>query len=114
MTEAISGRLLPPTGAPPKGETTTAVARGSGFVIEQILSGDLEAPVDYCQDDDEWALVLAGSATLEVNGERLELTEGDWVLLPAGVPHRLVRTSPGTSWLTVRTHVEAGVQNDPL
>jgi hypothetical protein len=26
----------------------------SGVVIEQILSGQLDAPVDYDQDHDEW------------------------------------------------------------
>jgi quercetin dioxygenase-like cupin family protein len=29
------------------------------------------------------------------------LGAGDWLLLPAGVPHRLVHTDAGTSWLTV-------------
>jgi hypothetical protein len=28
------------------------------------------------------------------------------VLLPARTPHRLVRTTPGTSWLTVKVSAE--------
>ncbi|HTT85853.1 MAG TPA: hypothetical protein VMF60_00675, partial [Acidimicrobiales bacterium] len=42
-----------------------------------------------------------GGATLEIGDERLEMGPRDWVLLPAGTPHRLVATDPGTSWLAV-------------
>jgi mannose-6-phosphate isomerase-like protein (cupin superfamily) len=38
---------------------------------------------------------------LEVGDERVELGGGDWILLPAHVPHRLVVTRPGTSWLAL-------------
>ena len=38
---------------------------------------------------------------LEVAGASLTLGPGEWVLLPAGVPHRLVATEAGTNWLTV-------------
>ena len=57
--------------------------------------------VEYDADVDEWVVVLAGSATLVVEGERLELRVGDWVLLPAGTRHTLARTEPGTHWLAV-------------
>jgi cupin 2 domain-containing protein len=73
------------------------------LVVSHILSGLVDNPVDYLQDEDEWALVVEGSALLEVGGETLEMGPGDWVWLPAGTPHRLVRTAPGTSW--VAAHV---------
>ena len=76
--------------------------------MEQILSGELEEPPDYRQDQDEWVVVLSGSATLDVDGERLELGAGDWVLLPAGTPHRLARTERGTTWLAVHLHPDKG------
>lgn len=101
MTAIVHGRLAAPATAPPNGERVEEIARVPRFVVEHILSGELDAPVDYLQADDEWVVVLAGSATLEVRGERFELGAGDWFLLPAGVPHRLVRTEPGTSWLAV-------------
>ena len=44
---------------------------------------------------------MDGGAVLDVEGERIDLGPGDWVLLPAGTPHRLVETQPRTSWLTV-------------
>ena len=49
-------------------------------------------------------MVLAGGATLEVDGERVELEARDWLFLPSGLPHRLVETEPGTSWLAVHLH----------
>jgi cupin 2 domain-containing protein len=76
-------------------------------VIQQILSGRLPAPVAYDQPEDEWVVVLSGAAVLEVGPQgRMDLTGGDWVLLPAHVPHRLVDTRPGTSWLTLHARSE--------
>jgi cupin 2 domain-containing protein len=75
--------------------------------ILQVLSGELDGPVDYLQDHDEWALVVSGSASLLVGSELLELGSGDWAWLPAGTPHRLVRTEPGTSWVTVHARTPA-------
>jgi cupin 2 domain-containing protein len=99
----VNGRLAPTADAPPEGERTEVLARGSAFTVEQILSGRLDAPQDYVQDHEEWVVVLAGGAMLEVDGVARELGAGDWCLLPAGTPHRLLRTEPGTSWLAVRS-----------
>ena len=41
-------------------------------------------------DDDEVYLVLEGSGTLEVEGERVEVREGQAVFVPAGADHRFV------------------------
>lgn len=41
-------------------------------------------------DDDEVYVVLAGRGTLEVEGERYDLTEGDSVFVPAGAAHQFV------------------------
>ena len=73
-------------------------------VVEQILSGPGVAPEDYLQDQDEWITLLAGAAVLEVGAERVGLGPGDWVLLPAGVPHRLVEVQSGSNWLAVHVH----------
>jgi cupin 2 domain-containing protein len=66
-----------------------------------VLSGELEHPVHYVQDQDEWALVVSGKARLLVGSETLELGPGDWVWLPAGMAHTLEHTEPGTRWVTV-------------
>ena len=41
-------------------------------------------------EDDEVYFVLEGSGTLEVEGERTELREGQAVFVPAGAEHRFV------------------------
>jgi cupin 2 domain-containing protein len=101
VTGVVRGRLRPPSNAPAVGEGSEQLAMLGGVVVEQILSGALGAAVDYDQDHDEWVLLLSGGATLEVEGESLALGAGDWVLLGAHVPHRMVETVPGTSWLAL-------------
>jgi cupin 2 domain-containing protein len=101
MSRFVRGTLLGPADAPARGERSQPVARLGGVVLEQVLSGALAAPADYDQAHDEWAVVLHGAAVLEVDGERVDLGPGGWVLLPAHVAHRLVETEPGTTWLTV-------------
>jgi cupin 2 domain-containing protein len=70
-------------------------------VLEQILSGRIAAPQPYVQSQDEWVAVLAGGAVLDVDGEEVVVETGDWLFLPSGVPHTVVTTEPGTSWLAV-------------
>jgi cupin 2 domain-containing protein len=101
MSEAIRGRLSSPTRVPDVGETSEELVRLNNVVVEHILSGVLSSPVDYNQSHDEFVLVVEGAAVLEVGDDRFDLTRGDWVLLPMNVPHRLVESRPGTSWLVV-------------
>ena len=41
-------------------------------------------------DDDEVYVALEGSGTLEVEGERVDVHEGEAVFVPAGAEHRFV------------------------
>ncbi len=50
---------------------------------------------------DEWVVVLVGAAVLEVDGVVVRLGPADWIALPAGTPHRVVRTESGTQWVAV-------------
>jgi cupin 2 domain-containing protein len=87
--------------APATGESHEELVELGGVRIERILSGHVEAAQSYLQDDHEWVLVLRGSARLTVGDNPVELNAGDWVLLPAGVPHVLERVEPETEWLAV-------------
>ena len=108
MTQPRRGRLRPGTAAPAAGEELfLELLTHRNLVVEQILSGEGVAPAEYVQDQDEWVLLLEGGATLDVGGERVELGSGDWVFLPAGVPHTVVGTEGGTSWLAVHLHPES-------
>jgi cupin 2 domain-containing protein len=96
----VRGRLS--TDWPECGEDVHVLLDAGGVVVEEILSGTLDGPVEYLQDEHEWVALLAGGARLEVEGETLELAAGDWLYLPAGEPHTLLDTEPGSRWLAVR------------
>lgn len=98
------GTLLPPAQAPVSGERLEQVLARRNLVIEQILSGGSDEPQAYAQEQDEWVAVLAGAAVLEIDGQRQAMGPGDWVFLPAGVPHVVLETAAGTSWLAVHLH----------
>jgi cupin 2 domain-containing protein len=101
------GSLLPAQAAPEVGEQVLRLSSGEGWWVEQILSGALAEPVDDLLDHEEWVLVVEGSAVLEVDGTRVGLDGGDWVRLGPGIPHRVLTTRPGTSWLAVHVPPEA-------
>jgi cupin 2 domain-containing protein len=106
MAECWSrGRLREGAAAPSSGEAVERLLVLPEVLIEQILSGALDAPLDFRQEHDEWVVLLAGSASLVVAEEHVELEAGDWLFLPGGVEHRVVATEPGSSWLAV--HVGA-------
>ena len=76
-----------------------------GARIERIVSrGHLTPPGEwYDQTEDEWVLVIEGEGAIEFADppESLVLGRGDWVLIPAGCRHRVVRTADPTVWLAV-------------
>jgi cupin 2 domain-containing protein len=88
-------------GAPATGETFREVARLHDVVIEEIVSSAHPDPIEFRQSHDEWVVVFAGDATLDVDGTELSLGPDEWVWIPAGTPHRVRRTEAGTRWLAV-------------
>jgi len=75
--------------------------------VERIVSMGQSSPENfwYDQDENEWVIVLRGSAALEFKGEPKlrRLLCGDWVLIPAHQKHRVVSTASDrpTVWLAV-------------
>jgi cupin 2 domain-containing protein len=98
-----AGRL--DTDPPPEvGERFRPLAGMHGTVVEEIVSSSEPDQVEYLQAHDEWVVVLDGLAELEVAGDRILLERGSWLVLPAGVPHRVRFTAEGTRWLAVHVH----------
>src|SRR5262245_49248558 len=95
------GNLFVAPEPPVSGERVETVAELSDVRVEHILSSSHPDPAPYDQAQDEWVVLLAGEATLEVAGERVELHAGDHVLLPAHTLHRVLHTSHGARWLAV-------------
>ena len=77
--------------------------------IERIVSDGHGSPEGfwYDQDENEWVLLVSGSAVLSIEKEsgieQVELKLGDYLLLPARQRHRVVSTSQTekTIWLAV-------------
>jgi cupin 2 domain-containing protein len=104
MSALPRGNLLAPL--PPAGtaEHVAALLARPGLRIERIVSHGQASPPDfwYDQAEDEWVLLLAGSATLALDdGTRVDLGPGDWLTLPAHCRHRVERTASPTVWLAV-------------
>lgn len=88
--------------APPqKGERFDEILRHKNMVVERIVSSSRITPQEYVQRQDEWVLLVQGEATLRVAGETVTLKSGDYLFLPAGIPHTVEHTSEGAMWLAV-------------
>lgn len=87
------------------GEQVSLLWKNSAIKIERIVSRSHPSPAGfwYEQDEDEWVIVLRGSAALEfAGGEIVELKEGDYVAIERHVKHRVAQTSAQTIWLAVQ------------
>lgn len=86
------------------GEALLTLFENDRLKVERIVSHAHSSPPGfwYDQREDEWVLVLRGSATLEFpGGELLELKCGDYLTIPSHVKHRVARTSTETIWLAI-------------
>jgi cupin 2 domain-containing protein len=75
-----------------------------GVKIERIVSHAHSSPPGfwYDQAEKEWVILMRGQATLEfVDGDLVELNEGDYLGIPPHVKHRVKQTAPETVWLAV-------------
>ena len=78
-----------------------------GLRIERIVSRGQSSPPGfwYDQPQDEWVIVLAGSAELAFEGasDTTRMGPGDYLHIPAHRRHRVVSTDPAqaTVWLAV-------------
>lgn len=88
-----------------KDELVEILARSDAVRVERIVStGQVSADgFWYEQEEHEFVAVLKGSAVLRFDcpAERVEMREGDAVLIPAGRRHRVEKTGNPTVWLAV-------------
>lgn len=98
-----SGNLFRDLTAPRVGETITDLLRLGPVRIEGIASSPIQDSILYDQCQDEWVLLLQGEARLWLDGTEIDLAAGDYLLIPAHTPHRVLRTStePFCLWLAV-------------
>lgn len=87
-------------------ELTETLLLASSVRIERIVSDGHASDVGfwYDQDEHEWVLVIQGEASIEFDtGGAINMTKGDYVLIPAHQKHRVKSTSntEKTIWLAV-------------
>ncbi|MBD2113228.1 MULTISPECIES: cupin domain-containing protein [Cyanophyceae] len=103
-----SGNLFQLPDPLPAAELFTVLFETPRLRIERILSTGQTTPPDewYDQSQDEWVVLLQGSATLTYeDGASLALGPGDYVLIPAHRRHRVDFTSsePPCVWLAIHS-----------
>ena len=70
------------------GHLERAAVRSDGaLVVFNWLEGGIEAPPHHEHAFDQIALVVAGVMEIDLDGERYELREGEFLYIPGGVPH---------------------------
>lgn len=75
------------------------------FRLERIISFGHITPSDYWydQEEDEFVLLLKGNAKILLeNDEIIELKEGDYVIIPKHLKHKVIYTDTEnkTFWIT--------------
>jgi cupin 2 domain-containing protein len=89
------------------GECIDSLFERPGCRVERIVSLGQSSPPGfwYEQDWDEWVLILAGGAvlTMETQPKAVSLARGDYLMIPAGVRHRVESTEAETPtiWLAI-------------
>lgn len=74
------------------------------FLLERIVSFGHPSPEGfwYEQDQNEWVLLIKGSAVIEYScGMEQILHEGDCIILPHHVKHRVKSVSSDAIWLAL-------------
>lgn len=87
-------------------ELTTTLLSADNFRVERIVSLGQKSPDGfwYDQAENEWVLLLEGSAALRFEeGDVVHLKPGDYLNIPSGMRHRVEKTDENrrTVWLTV-------------
>ncbi len=67
-----------------------APTRGRLTVVDFLNPAGFAPPLHRHRDEDEMFYVLSGRASFQCDGETIAAGPGDFVLLPAGLPHTFV------------------------
>jgi len=96
--------LFDNTAPPATGERFETLLHHRNLVIERISSSSDIPLAQYVQTQDEWVLLVQGTADIEIDGQTNPLKSGDYVFLPANTPHCVNRVSEGALSLAVHLH----------
>jgi len=86
---------------PDKGELFDTLLSHKNITIVRIVSSNDLEEMTYCQDEDEWVVVLEGEATLLLEKREVRLHKGDSLFIPSKTEHRVLSVQKGTLWLAI-------------
>ncbi len=86
---------------PKRGELFKTLFKKESIHIELIVSSEQPEDTLYNQPHDEAILLIEGNAILEMDRTSIELKSGDFTIIPAHTPHRVLKTSKGARWLAI-------------
>ena len=74
--------------------------------INKIISPPNFVSEQFIQEEDEWVILLQGSAILEINQKITKLVKDSYIFIPAKTPHKILSTEPNikTIWLAVHIY----------
>ena len=86
-------------------EIMTELVSSANMRVERIVSFGQASPDGfwYEQTENEWILLLEGSAQLRFDDSLVDLAPGDYLNIPSGMRHRVEKTDENrrTVWLAV-------------
>ncbi len=86
-------------------ELFTELLSANNVRIERIVSFGQDSPngLWYEQAENEWVLLLEGSAQIRFDDRLVDLAPGDYLNIPAGERHRVEKTAANgrTVWLAI-------------
>jgi len=106
------GNLFANLPGPRPGELVEVLLAGAGVTLERIISTGQATPPGhwYEQEQQEWVILLRGSAALRFDGgaDLLVMEPGDWVEIPAHRRHRVEWTDPAGATVWLALHHQPG------
>ena len=90
--------------AAPGTERFDVLLRSRGVTLERIVSSGSHPAQQYCQAQDEWVMLVQGSAEMRIDGLPVQLQAGQFLMLPKNTLHEVVSTSENAVWLALHVH----------
>ena len=80
------------------------ILKHKNIEIKKIISNTIKTPQEFCQEEDEFVVLLKGCAKIKINNEIKKLKAGDYLFIPANTPHTLIKTKKTAIWLAIHIY----------
>jgi cupin 2 domain-containing protein len=96
------------------GEEFKELLRCRNVMVERIASAPGTQSELFRQEQDEWVVLLRGTARMTVEDKEVKLVAGDSLFIPSNTRHQVLDTSsdPSCIWLAVYIFADNKVNND--